>query len=102
MNKFDEKLKSGIASALIKAEDNGDIVTTTATPNDIYTLIANNVKEVYAGGVLSPDELFGICVVMFHAVENEKFYDWEMPTLCGYTREEMKILVKKLRDSLNV
>ncbi len=102
MNEFDEKLTTAISVALKKAEDNDNIVITTSTINDVASVIADEIKKVYAGGVLSSDEIFGICIVLLHAVEDKKFYDWEMPTLSGFKAEEIKKLAIKLRESVNI
>ena len=102
MNEFDKKLTTAISGALKKAEDNDSIVITTSTINDVASSVADEVKKVYAGGVLSPDEIFGLCVVLLHAVEDKKFYDWEMHTLSGFKAEETKQLAIKLRESVNI
>jgi hypothetical protein len=68
----------------------------------VAKVVADEVKKVYAGGVLSPDEIFGLCVVLLHAVEDKNFYDWEMPTLSGFKAEEIKQLTIKLRESVNI
>jgi hypothetical protein len=102
MNKFNDKLTSAIAVALRKAEEEEKIVITTSILTDVAKDVAEEVKSAYAGGVLSPDEIFGLCVVLLHAVEDKKFFDWEMPTLSGFKAEEIKRLAIKLRDSVNI
>lgn len=92
----DNCLKKALANALSKSEENGDLVITTTVINDITVPMAEAVKAAYAG-VFSPQELAALSNLVFHATSDEKFYDWEMPTLVGYTCEDMQKLGEKLR-----
>jgi len=101
MKNLDSELDSAISTALQEAESHDNIVIASQVSNT-SSAIREEVKKVYAGGVLSPNEILGICTVLFHAVENKKFYDWEMPTLTGYSADEMKTLAENLRKTINL
>lgn len=90
-------IKKALAEALIKAEENGNLVIATAVINDITEPMAEAVKTAYAG-IFTTHELAVLSNLVFQATSDEKFYDWEMPTLVGYTLEEMQVLGAKLRE----
>jgi hypothetical protein len=92
-----ENIKNALAQALVKAEADGDIVIATSIINNIAEPLAEAVKSAYAG-VFTTQELAALSRLIFEATSDEKFYDWEMPTLVGYTREEMQKLGEKLRE----
>lgn len=89
------KIRKVLAEELLKAEDRGDLVISTSIINNITTPLAEAVKVVYAG-IFTTQELAALSNLVFQATSNEKFYDWEMPTLVGFTREEMQKLGDKL------
>lgn len=91
------RIKKALAEALIKAEENGNLVIATAVINDVTEPVAEAVKTAYAG-IFTTQELAALSNLVFQATSNEQFYDWEMPTLVGYTREEMHALGVKLRE----
>ncbi|VXC97739.1 conserved hypothetical protein [Pseudomonas sp. 8Z] len=91
------KIKKALAEVLTKSEENGDLVIATAIINDITEPMAEAVKTAYAG-IFTTQELAALSNLVFQATSDETFYDWEMPTLVGYTREEMQALGAKLRE----
>ena len=91
------KIKKALAEGLIKSEENGDLVIATAIINDITEPMAEAVKTAYAG-IFATQELVALSNLVFHATSDDNFYDWEMPTLVGYTRKEMQALGAKLRE----
>lgn len=102
MENLEANLVEALSKGLKKAEENGALVLTTTVISDITNVLVESVKSSYTGGVLTPDEMFGVCNVLYHAVEDKRFYDWEMPTKCGYSSEEMKSITDKLRKSISV
>ena len=101
MDELTKRLVEAITASLQELEENGSIVITEPVINSVSSSIAETVKSSYAG-ILSPEEVLGVCGLLFHAVEDKKFYDWEMPTLCGYKAEEMKATTLRLRNSVNI
>lgn len=90
------EVKMALAEELLKAEVRGDLILTTNITNNITAPMAEAVKVVYAG-IFTTQELAALSSLIFQATSDEQFYDWEMPTLIGYTREEMQKLGEKLR-----
>ncbi len=91
-------LIDAITKALLEAEDTGDLVIATSTPTSVSASIAEKVQEVFTGDIFSPEELLALSQLIYHATADKRFYDWEMPTLIGYTVEEMKELGDRLRS----
>ena len=102
MEELDSRLLKAISNALVQCEENSDLVITTSVVNKISDVIAEKVKEEYSGGIISPEETLGVATLIFHAIENKKFFDWEMPTLCGYSAEEFDTIARKLRGSVGI
>ena len=46
---------------------------------------------------ISNTEWISISSLIFYAVSNERFFDWEMPTLMGLNRDQFFKLAKKLK-----
>ncbi|MEO3879461.1 hypothetical protein RA178_09665 [Shewanella oncorhynchi] len=90
------KLRQALAEALSKAEERGDLVIATSIVSDITAPMAEAVKAAYAG-IFTTQELAALSNLVFQATSDKNFYDWEMPTLVGYTHEEMQRLGAKLR-----
>ncbi len=91
------KIKNALAEVLTKSEENGDLVIATAIINDITKPMAEAVKTAYAG-IFTTQELAALSKLVLQATSDETFYDWEMPILVGFTREEMQSLGEKLRE----
>lgn len=102
MRDIDSELTSAISESLLAIESKGELVITSASPHAAATEIAEKVREVYAGGVFTPEELMALSSLILHAVADKRFYDWEMPTLIGYSADEMKALGMKIRESVNL
>ena len=102
MKDIAELLKKTVEQTLIELEEKGNIVISTAVINEVSKPICENVMRSYAGSVLSPHEVMGLAGLISQATANEKFYDWEMPTLIGFTKEEMSELGRKLSATVNI
>ena len=97
MSETTRGIKGALADALIKSEEKGDLVIATSIINNVIEPMAEAVKSVYAG-IFTTQELSALSNLVFQATSDTKFYDWEMPTLVGYSLEEMQNLGKKLRE----
>ncbi|MGY3876741.1 hypothetical protein [Aeromonas enteropelogenes] len=97
MSDATKSIKDALAEALTKSEEKGDLVIATSVINNVTEPMAEAVKAVYAG-IFTNQELAALSNLVFQATSDTKFYDWEMPTLVGYTREEMQSLGEKLRE----
>ena len=102
MSEFDTRLIKAISNALLVCEADSSLVITSTVISDIAQVVADKVKLEYAGGVISPDEMNGVSSLVFNAIADKKFFDWEMPTLTGYTAEEFGEIAHKLRKSVDI
>ncbi|WP_130466536.1 hypothetical protein [Corticibacter populi] len=81
------ELNNNIVSALCEAEAAGDIVICTTAPQQTASLISEKIRAVFTGEIFSPEELLALSGLISQAVSDKRFYDWEMPTLIGYTAD---------------
>ncbi len=95
-NSSDEVLWSSIKEALDRLEMNGDIIICTDNKSKVIEKIYKSIYNVIPKTNLSAIELSSIRSLIYHAISDEKFFDWEMPTLTGMTKEEFKKLLDKL------
>ena len=102
MDELNSRLINAISKALIECEENSDLVITTAVIDQISEVIADKVKTEYSGGIISPEETLGVTSLIFHAIEDKKFFDWEMPTKSGFTAEEFDSIATKMRSSIGI
>lgn len=92
----DEKLSLSIAMELSRLESEGEIVVTCPSVEPLADRIATKVLEIVPNTGLSQIELLGVRSLILHAVSDKKFFDWEMPTLTGFSAEEFSRIAEKL------
>jgi hypothetical protein len=51
--------------------------------NNVTTPMTEAIKVVYAS-IFTTQELTALSNLVFKATSDERFYDWEMPTLIGF------------------
>lgn len=92
----DRYLSQAMAAAVSKLERDGELVVTSSS----IELIADRLAETALGVVphtsLSLVEMGGIRSLILHAISDERFFDWEMPTLTGFTAAEFERIAEKL------
>ena len=92
----DDLLMKLINKALLDLEYSGDIVLCSSDADTPAKHIHEVVSQLVPSGQLTTLELSGLRSLIFQAVEDESFFDWEMPTLTGLTSDEFKKLADKL------
>lgn len=92
----DNHLSQTIVMALGDLEREGELVDTSSSIERVADRIAEAVLGVVPNTSLSVEELFGVRSLILHAIESKSFFDWEMPTLTGFTAEEFKQIADKL------
>lgn len=92
----DQKLSRVITTAIQRLESEDELVVTCPS----IEVLADRISEAVLGVVpktgLTQLELFGVRSLILHAVADPKFFDWEMPTLTGFSAEEFKKIAQKL------
>ena len=92
----DRLLSKKIAMALGELERDGDLVITSPNIEPVADRIAQAVLAVVPNTALSHLELLGVRSLVIHAIADKRFFDWEMPTLTGFTAAEFEDIVEKL------
>ena len=92
----DQLLSKTIAMALDELERDGDLVITSPSVEPIADRIAQAALSVVPSTELSHLELLGVRSLILHAVSDKRFFDWEMPTLTGFTAAEFERIAEKL------
>lgn len=92
----EDALLDSIKKALSCLEKRGDIVICTNTLDAPAKHIYHAVKEIVPNEKLSFSELSGLRMLIFQAISDKCFFDWEMPSLTGFNAEEFKEIAEKL------
>jgi hypothetical protein len=92
----DQILSRTIATALGDLERDGELMITSPSIGSIADRIAEAALGVVPKTTLSHLELLGIRSLILHAISNKQFFDWEMPTLTGFTAAEFERIAEKL------
>jgi hypothetical protein len=94
-----ENLLAAIATALEKLEQSGDIVV-AAQSSQIAVHLYDAMKDCLPIVQLTAGECGAAGSLILHAVEDERFFDWEMPTLTGGSADEFRAIGRKLMGRL--
>ncbi|MBZ9648777.1 hypothetical protein K9B33_14600 [Sphingobium sp. 3R8] len=92
----DEKLSRVIAMTLGALERDGELVVTCPSIEPIADRIAEAALDVVPNTSLSFLELVGVRGLILHAISDKRFFDWEMPTLTGFSASEFERIAEKL------
>lgn len=91
-----KKLVQVITAVLIELDHINDVVICSDNPQVSATKIAAAVKSIVPHTGLTHMEMAGIKSLIFYAVANKSFFDWEMPILTGFNAEGFKKIAEKL------
>ena len=89
-------LLNAITRALLDLEERGDIVICTNKPDSSARVVYEAVSELVPSDKVTIAELAGIRELILQAVSDQRFFDWEMPTLTGLTSDQFKEVANKL------
>jgi len=92
----DQQLSRVIGAALHQLEGEGEIVITSPSVEPLADRVAAAVLTVVPHTGLSHLELLGLRSLVVHAVSDKRFFDWEMPTLTGFSADEFERIAEKL------
>ncbi|TYC52413.1 hypothetical protein FMN50_17980 [Rhodobacterales bacterium] len=92
----DNLLFQSIKKALLNLEERGDIVLCASDTNIPAKRIYETVSELVPNERLTTAELSGLRALILQAVSDDRFFDWEMPTLTGLTSDQFKEVARKL------
>lgn len=89
-------LVHAIGKAITDLEALDELVVCSADPTNCATKIASSVRHIVPNTSLNSSEMLGIRSLILHAIADERFFDWEMPTLTGLSAEQFKAIADKL------
>ncbi len=92
----DSYLMTAIEKALGDLEENNEIVICSATSRRSAKHIYEAVSALVPSGLILASELRGLRLLVSYAVNDKRFFDWEMPTLTGFSADEFNRIAEKL------
>ena len=92
----DQKLSEVLISLLGELEKSGDIVVCSSDSEFVVKKIHDTVLTVTPHTSLSLDELYGVRSLILEAITDKVFFDWEKPTITGFTADQFQKIVNKL------
>jgi hypothetical protein len=91
----DEALSKIISETLLSLEREDQLVI-LSSPDVLADRIVDDAQLVIPHTGLTQNELFGVRSLILHAIADKHFFDWEMPTLTGFSAEEFDQIARKL------
>lgn len=91
-----DTVTEAILDALTCMEEEEELVITTSVPRQLAGRIRNRIANEVPIPQISKTELTAIRSLIYRAVNDTRFFDFEMPTLTGLTAEEFNDLAAKL------
>lgn len=92
----DEKLSKIVAETLSTLEKEDQIVIISPSAEVLADRIVADAQFAIPHTGLTQTELFGVRSLILHAIADKSFFDWEMPTLTGFSAEEFDQIARKL------
>ena len=89
-------LTETILQALESVEAEGDLVIATSVPRKIAVKIQDRIANEVPIPPVSQLEFTAIRSLIYHATNDTRFFDTEMPALTGLTKEEFEELARRL------
>ena len=92
----DDAICEAILDAVNYLEENDYIVVCVENKNEIVKKIYEHIIEVMPRENISAEELSAIGRLIYHAISDKSFFDWEIPSLTGMTKEDFERIINKL------
>lgn len=96
MSEPDQLLDECITKALKKLELDDEIVVCSSEYGRVTSALTAAVQQVLPVPPLTEQEMLGVRSLIIHAIGDENFFDWEMPTLTGFSAAQFKQIAEKL------
>ncbi|WP_422375957.1 hypothetical protein [Roseibium sp.] len=91
-----EAVSAKLRDTLLALENETEIVLATTNVNRVADRLCNAVSEETPVPAISASEWQALRALIFLALEDDKFFDREMPTLTGLTAKEFRQLADRL------
>ena len=90
------KLVQEIESTILRLEEANELVVRSETPHRLANAIVKTISQLVPDTGLSLLEMYGVRALILEAVSKPSFFDWEMPTLTGFSKEQFEEIANKL------
>lgn len=85
-----------IIGSLEQLERDDDVILLGPSPRKAAEKIAIELSSVVPNPGFTLEEMRGLRMLVLHAISNKSFFDWEMPTLTGFTAAQFQEIAEKL------
>ena len=92
----DLRLDQAISGALTQLEAEGEIIVCSPSQQRIVDRLIETALTLVPHTTLTATELNGLRLLVLQATANTAFFDWEMPTLTGFSAAEFRAIADKL------
>lgn len=92
----DQPLWNALARALEALEASGEIVVCRPVSNVAVQSLHDAILDVVPDSNLTATELSGVRALILHAIRDKQFFNWEKPTVTGFTAEQFEAIAKRL------
>lgn len=96
MSSINQELLDKLESVLDELEQSNDIVICSSNKLSIAKRLQESILEFIPKTSLSTEELYGVRLLVHEAIQDKSFFDWEMPTLTGFTAKQFEEIAEKL------
>jgi hypothetical protein len=96
MTNGNKELIDVVWEALLKLEQENEIVICSASAQKAAQKIASELGYVVPDIGLTATEMYGVRLLILNAIADKRFFDWEMPTLTGFTSQQFMEIAEKL------
>jgi len=90
------KLQELVSKTIFKLEEEDAIVVCSVDNSYVVNKICDEAAGVLPKEDISTVELIGIRSLILAAISDKRFFDWEMPTLTGFSSEQFREIAEKL------
>lgn len=97
MTQTDQRTRiEAIGKAITDLDELNELVLCSDDPTKCATKIAGSVLHVVPDTGLNSSEMRGVRSLILYAISDKRFFDWEMPTLTGFSSEQFRAIAEKL------
>lgn len=80
----------------VSSLESADMLVCVADLDVVSKRLASQILEQTPQLAIASTELSGLRSLAYEAINDKRFFDWEMPTLTGFTADQFKAIIEKL------
>jgi hypothetical protein len=82
--------------AAVSSLENADMLVCVADLDIVAKRLAIQILKHTPQLAIASTELSGLRSLAYEAINDKRFFDWEMPTLTGFTADQFRTIIEKL------